>query len=328
MPTPPLLNITVPVFNRPALTLQTLEAVRRSTSVPYVLTVVDNGSDEDTRNLLIAMRDAGKIDLLIRLDRNYGVAVAANAGWRLVDAPLYMKLDNDVVIHAPNWFPVVLAEMQRVGKDAVWGADLNGQMGNPAYVHRRQGITGLTRLHVSGGAIIIPRSISILAGYWSEDYGLYGCEDGDYGERLNALNIHQYYFDHRPFMRHMGHDATLLKTRHGLDKAQEKAVFMQLWKVNQFLYKDGHRAPNIPPLYIPTSFDGYALSLQVNTAGLEIWKAAMDLHNMADKFRSAPKKSLEVLNHFITVQNANWMSATNAAQDAYERLRVQIAQSL
>ena len=56
---PRLLNITMPVFNRPELTHAALESIRTMRSpVPYVVTVVDNGSDAETVDMLLRMKSA------------------------------------------------------------------------------------------------------------------------------------------------------------------------------------------------------------------------------------------------------------------------------
>lgn len=321
MPQDPLLNITVPVFNRPELTRRTLLAARAHTAAPHVLTAVDNGSEPETRDLLRGMKDRGEIDHLFRLERNYGVAVAANVGWRLVDAPLYMKLDNDIVMHSPRWFGLLLGYMKKLGRDAVWGGDFHGQLDNTSYVTERDGLVGRTPAHVSGGAIIIPRGVSALAGHWSEDYGLYGCEDGDYGARLRCLGVEQFYFDHKPFMEHLGHDAEDMKTRHSLDKDMEQKVFRSLWMTNAFLYEHGLRAPNIPPQYMPADYDGYTLRLIRNDDYTATLRALVDFHKVRLLSGDDPRETIDAVNAFVTVQNRTWEAATRTAQEHYERVK-------
>ena len=83
----PLTNITVPVFNRYDETLTTLVALRARTQSPFILTVVDNGSEAELRKELLRLREEKVIDRLFLLDKNYGVSCACNLGWRSVDAP-------------------------------------------------------------------------------------------------------------------------------------------------------------------------------------------------------------------------------------------------
>ena len=64
--------------------------------------MVDNGSDAPLVRKLIDFKERGIIDYLFLLPTNMGVACAANIGWQLVDAPIYMKLDNEIVITEPQ----------------------------------------------------------------------------------------------------------------------------------------------------------------------------------------------------------------------------------
>jgi len=322
--TTPIVNITVPVFNRPELTRQTLQAVRKHTRIPHCLTVVDNGSDAETRDLLIGMKERGDIDHLFRLAKNFGVAVAANVGWRLVDAPLYMKLDNDVVMHSARWFEIVLGKMQAHPGPSVWGADLNFQLDNVNYVKEREGFQGKTHAHISGGAILIPRNVSDVLGYWCEDYGLYGCEDGDYGERLRTLSVDQFYFDHQPFMTHLGDDAGIMKDDHSLDKQKAKKAHLALWQTSKYLIDREHRSPNIPAQFVPAAFDGYALTIERNTSYLEIFKAFVEFHKTRLEHDEYSQPFLSALNNLITIQNATWDQALQSADKQYSVIRKQV----
>ena len=94
----PLINITIPVFNRFHLTQKTIIALHKTAkNIPFVVTVVDNGSEQCLRNRLIEFKESGLIDNLFLLPRNMGISCACNIGWRAVDAPYYIKLDNDMI---------------------------------------------------------------------------------------------------------------------------------------------------------------------------------------------------------------------------------------
>lgn len=61
----PVCNVTIPVFNRPGATRETLLALRRtSQEVPFDITVVDNGSDPALVDTLLEFRERGVIDHL------------------------------------------------------------------------------------------------------------------------------------------------------------------------------------------------------------------------------------------------------------------------
>ena len=93
----PLLNITIPVLNRHDLTLKTILTLHKTIrALKFVITVVDNGSDQTLRKRLVEFKKADIINNLFLLPCNMGISVACNIGWNLIDAPYYMKLDNDM----------------------------------------------------------------------------------------------------------------------------------------------------------------------------------------------------------------------------------------
>ena len=107
MPAEAVLNVTIPVFNHAELVQRTLAALRKtSQEIPFCITVVDNGSDERLVARLREFRQSGIIDNLFLLPRNMGEACAANIGWQLVNAPIYMKLASGMVITEAHWLRI------------------------------------------------------------------------------------------------------------------------------------------------------------------------------------------------------------------------------
>ena len=73
-----LLSVVVPVFNE-SKTVSTVIDRIRATALPIELIVVDDGSTDDTRDVL--ERERPRIDRLILLDRNRGKGAAVKAGF-------------------------------------------------------------------------------------------------------------------------------------------------------------------------------------------------------------------------------------------------------
>ena len=150
----PLTNITVPVFNRADETLATLAALRARTRSPFILTVVDNGSEADLRKELLHLQDKKIIDKLFILERNYGVSCACNLGWKSVEAPFFMKVDNDIKPIADNWLEKIYS---------AWGtyrySSITGPVWNCASPHNRfdtpHGTMWSMPVSLSGAALIV-----------------------------------------------------------------------------------------------------------------------------------------------------------------------------
>lgn len=248
----PVCNVTIPVFNRPDTTVATLQALRAtSQEVPFAITVVDNGSDKPLVHTLKQLKDQGVIDNLFFLPRNMGVACAANVGWDLVPAPIYMKLDNDTAIRRKGWLASLLALWQH----GIWPSNLGGAFTmdmlrqHPGAKQTPAGCLGLCLTNLPGQAVLIPREVSDKLGKWNEEYGLYGGEDGDYGLRMTCANLPQYYYHGPDYFENLPTpDDKATYADRGIDKRRlhrELAITdtMQPGKLllNKFLYAQGIR---------------------------------------------------------------------------------------
>ncbi|MFM6371767.1 MAG: glycosyltransferase family 2 protein, partial [Dolichospermum sp.] len=74
-------NIGVVTFNRLEFTKQAIASIVKFTSFPYVISVVDNGSHDGTKDYLLELQEKGIIKNLVLLVENVGVAKASNLAW-------------------------------------------------------------------------------------------------------------------------------------------------------------------------------------------------------------------------------------------------------
>lgn len=95
---------------RSEYTERTLESLRKTVDwARHRLVVVDNGSCERTKNLLLHLPMYGFYGYIpnckiITNDENLGTAGAVNQGLRLRNTGEYcVKVDNDVVVHSDGW---------------------------------------------------------------------------------------------------------------------------------------------------------------------------------------------------------------------------------
>jgi glycosyltransferase involved in cell wall biosynthesis len=197
----------MPVFNRYELTQAALLALRKcSRDIPFTVTVVDNGSDADLVKKLIEFKEGGIIDKLFLLEKNMGISCACNIGWEMTDAPVYMKLDNDIVIKDRDFFSKVFKLWSHGDPFSTFGpASRQLTLRSPGAIHTPDGVLGLCANTLIGQAIFIPKQVSDILGLWSEDYGLYGAEDGDYGLRMHFVGVKQYYYCSENLFTDLGH---------------------------------------------------------------------------------------------------------------------------
>lgn len=282
----PLVNITMPVWNRYDETLCAIDSVARHTSSAYTLTVVDNGSDDVLRKELLKLYESKIIHNLYFLDKNYGVSCACNTGWNLHPAPFCMKLDNDMEILSPTWLQDIFCmwEKNRYATlfGPVWQCDV--AMGK---VVTDFGTYWVTPVSFSGAALLVGAKTIESIGYFSEDYGLYGEEDADYCLRAHHAGIRKYTFECSPLIRHRGIDDAEYLARH-LDKraVHEGNVGTAerggLFALNIYLYKTGLRALKVPLKYAVATVRGHAVELRENQqhASLqEVLRACLAIYN-------------------------------------------------
>ncbi len=261
----PVLNITIPVFNRFALTQKTIVALRRSSgAVPFSLTVVDNGSDAALVSRLREFYRDGIIDKLFLLPKNMGISCACNIGWAMTDAPIYLKLDNDMLVQDPAWLEKLFTLWRHGQPLSTFGTAWSEEqlLANKGALHTPDGILGICTTNLPGAAIFVPKVVSDVLGYWSEDYGLYGAEDGDYGLRMNFAGFPQYYYFAKGLIRDMGREEQPEQVDYVLDRSAEHgSLFVDpkggtgLFKLNNYLYNHCIRNWKVPLRYMVVDVD-------------------------------------------------------------------------
>ena len=188
-------NICMVTYNRVEFTRLAIDSIMNHTVYPHVVTIVDNHSQDGTKEYLLDLKSKGIVKNLILLDRNIGVASAANLGWLLErDAEYYLKFDNDIVIEKDNWLSNMVKVIER-----------NGRIGAIAYnfeavsykLSKKKGlkIRLKSKGNLGGACILIPRRTFERLGYWCEDYGIYGEEDADYGYRIKCCGLWNVYME-------------------------------------------------------------------------------------------------------------------------------------
>lgn len=91
-------DIVISSYFRSQFTWDCLAMLKKHTTTPYRVILVDNCSDKVTQDTLWDAREAGLIDVLILLDKNYGLEPAKNYGLHFVKSDLYCDTDNDILV--------------------------------------------------------------------------------------------------------------------------------------------------------------------------------------------------------------------------------------
>lgn len=287
LPPPAYVNVAMVTYNRLEFTRHAIAALAATADFPYVLNVVDNASSDGTREYLEEMQRQGVIRHLTVLPENVGVAKAANLAWsQEPEAAYYLKLDNDIVMTRPGW---LRSMVDTLANDPELGAvAYNFEPRSFPLTHRCDRRLRIKAGNLGGACILIPRHVFDRLGYWCEDYGLYGEEDFDYGERLRLTGLLNAYMEdedaglHLPAGKAAGIDSTAsardgaeenLQTeyRAGKDQARRQATRL-FGRVERNLadYTSGHKPLRCESAFVRAHASGNRM-LSVSTLAPLPW---------------------------------------------------------
>lgn len=324
-------NIGMVTFNRLEFTRRAIASVIKYTDFPYVLTLVDNASQDGTREYLQRMYCDGLIDNLLLLDENVGVAKASNLAWHQEpDASHYLKLDNDIVIRKPGWLGRMVAAIDKTPRVGVIAYNFE-PISYPLVLLSGGSIRVKPVGNLGGACILVPRRTYQLLGDWCEDYGLYGEEDRDYGFRVSLAGLLNAYMededvgDHLPAGKAALISAETLAATDGQEertesgyrqwKDQQRGEHLKLlgaWERNQFAYSSGQRSLRLASRFVAEREGAVAISERsardaaralVSTAGLLAKKLVVAAKKMG-RLLQAAQQNLGRGNRFAVVAAA------------------------
>ncbi len=114
----PLISVVIPTYNRAAYIADAIASVRAQTHTPVELIVVDDGSTDDTPELLQGLAGEG---LRWLRQENRGFAAARNAGIAMASGALLAFLDSDDIWHADKLSRQITVFERAPDTDAVYG---------------------------------------------------------------------------------------------------------------------------------------------------------------------------------------------------------------
>jgi GT2 family glycosyltransferase len=122
----PLCSIVIPVFNRAQFTKVCLLAIEKSVpadQLPYEVIVVDNGSTDETPELLSTWSSSRGNARVISMGHNAGFASACNEGARLARGQYVVLLNNDT-LPIPGWLEKMVALAEKEPQVGIVGSKL------------------------------------------------------------------------------------------------------------------------------------------------------------------------------------------------------------
>ncbi len=188
----PHVSVVVPVYNDAGMLRHTLAHLAVQTLEPdaYEIVVVDDGSTDDTPQVLAATTASRVLVRGIRLQPNRGRSAARNAGIRTAAAPLIVFVDSDVLVRED--FLMRHLEMHRsAGRPAV-GRGPVVTIPTPE-IPPRTPLIRHSPAYLSTANASVSRQALLDAGLFDEGFQAYGWEDVDLGLRLKAGGLPRLY---------------------------------------------------------------------------------------------------------------------------------------
>jgi glycosyltransferase involved in cell wall biosynthesis len=187
-----LMSIIMLNWNRKHYSEQTLNRIVEATTIPHELILVDNGSEDGTREYLKGMENktnAEKVTYVFN-DKNLGVAGGRNSGLVVASGGYLVTIDDDILV--PDRWDVLMAE----ACDKIPGLGITGVNVEPINfpIKKVNGVKVRPKQGNLGGACLcLPRRVFKRVGYYnysSKDGGnLYGHEDSLMYYRLGHLGL-------------------------------------------------------------------------------------------------------------------------------------------
>ena len=180
------IDISLVTWNRPDITKKCIEAIEKSTIHPYRLIVIDNGSKQETRDLLWNLYTEKKIDLLVLLEKNYGLEYAKNVGLSYVKSKYHISTDNDLIPQV-GWLGRLIDLMDKNPKYAAIACRTQVMIGTGNIYDKKEKQDIVEFPHPGGSLRIMRTDFVKAAGGWRDDEPLRGSEEKHICSKLHEM---------------------------------------------------------------------------------------------------------------------------------------------
>lgn len=222
-----LISVIIPTYNRASVLLRAIDSVLAQTYKNYELLIVDDGSNDQTHELLSPLINSGKINYFQH--QNRGVSAARNAGVQNARGELITFLDSD-----DEWLPHKLQQQlnffaQNPHLQIVYGEELwirNGKRVNQKAIHKKSGghifPACVQQCLIAPSSVMLSKNLFHQMGGFDESFMV--CEDYDLWLKISSL-MEIGFIANPLIIKHGGHQ----------DQLSTKYVAMDFWRLKSML---------------------------------------------------------------------------------------------
>ena len=174
----------MPVWNELDSTRKCIDELVKNTSYPHSLIIIDNGSDNPTKEYLESLTKEIKDYTLIRNENNEGFVKAVNKGFKNAYSPYVCILNNDAYV-SKNWLTNIIKTIE--------GGPNNIGIANPTsnvfgYEKADDELYEFEELDsCKGFAMVIKKELIEKIGFLDEVYGMGYFEEKDFSKKAKEL---------------------------------------------------------------------------------------------------------------------------------------------
>lgn len=248
----PVVNICILTFNRieyTKLCLNSIWETTRDDKTPFMITVIDNNSTDNTQDYLKEIHAEGKIDTLILLKENIGISRGQNIGWKMFeDTEYYIKIDNDVTFNKNGWLDDLINTFEKSPSLGALGYQCADDGVAYPIVEENGVIYRVKNGNIGGALYCVPKHIKDEIGFWNADIQKkYGEDDCEYSWRLACAGYKNAYMVDTEIMTHLPDREEDKDYRVFKDKEREDNLKGNFWNLLKE-YKNGTK-----PLKVDTN---------------------------------------------------------------------------
>lgn len=181
-------------YNRLPLTRQTVEGLLETTKRPFNLVIIDNNSQDGTKEYLAKLSKDGYEYLqtvsVVFNDRNEGIAVARNQALHAADrmnTTWYSTVDNDVLL-PEHWLSNCIDILRANPSYGMVGVNFENSS-YPLVTSNGYEFQDKPKGNLGTACTVFHKRFHQMLGFFNTEYELYGEEDADMGMRAKAAGF-------------------------------------------------------------------------------------------------------------------------------------------